>query len=357
MPISAVDTINLAFQHARRQLLEPFRFGQWIRLAFVGLLAGELGSGGNFNFNRMNTTSSGGHPMGDIIPKIDPSILIPLITILVLSGLVFVIVMAYISSVMRFVLFDSILAKECHIRAGWNRRQGEGWRLFLWQLAVLFITFAAAMLLIGLPVAFAFGMGWFNHPREHLAPLILGGIFIFGLFLIFMIGAALVHVLTKDFVVPQMALEGIGAVEGWRRLLPVLQAEQKGYFLYVLMKIVLAIGAGIIVGIVTIILGLILAIPVVGVIVAAVVAGKTAGLTWNAFTITAAIVVGLILLLVFFFFVSLISVPVIVFFPAYSIYFFAARYRPLSLVLYPPPPDTLPQPWSPPPFPSPQPAG
>jgi hypothetical protein len=36
--------------------------------------------------------------------------------------------------------------------------------------------------------------------------------------------------------------------------------------------------------------------------------------------------------------ISLISVPAIVFFPAYAIYFFAARYRPLSLVLYPPPP-------------------
>jgi hypothetical protein len=36
--------------------------------------------------------------------------------------------------------------------------------------------------------------------------------------------------------------------------------------------------------------------------------------------------------------ISLISVPVAVFFPAYAIYFFAARYRTLSMVLYPPPP-------------------
>jgi hypothetical protein len=39
---------------------------------------------------------------------------------------------------------------------------------------------------------------------------------------------------------------------------------------------------------------------------------------------------------------ALIAVPAIVFFPAYSIYFFAARYRPLSLVLYPPPPQAPP---------------
>jgi hypothetical protein len=36
--------------------------------------------------------------------------------------------------------------------------------------------------------------------------------------------------------------------------------------------------------------------------------------------------------------VSLISVPVIVFFPAYSIYFFAARYPLLAKLVYPSPP-------------------
>ena len=50
LPISAVDTITLAFQHTKRQLIQPFRFWQWTRLAFVGLLAGEMGSGGSCNF-------------------------------------------------------------------------------------------------------------------------------------------------------------------------------------------------------------------------------------------------------------------------------------------------------------------
>jgi hypothetical protein len=112
---------------------------------------------------------------------------------------------------------------------------------------------------------------------------------------------------------------------------------------YVLMKIVLAIGAGIVIGIVSLILGLIVAIPAAVLGIIAVLTGKTAGMTWNVFTITIAIVVGCILLAVFFYLTSLIAVPAIVFFPAYAIYFFAARYRPLSLVLYPLPP---PQPGS-----------
>jgi hypothetical protein len=52
----------------------------------------------------------------------------------------------------------------------------------------------------------------------------------------------------------------------------------------------------------------------------------------------------------FLYVIALISVPVIVFFPAYSIYFFAARYPRLSAVLYPPPPAPQVLPGAPPPF-------
>lgn len=116
-----------------------------------------------------------------------------------------------------------------------------------------------------------------------------------------------------------------------------MQAEKGGYGLYVLMKIGLAIGAGIIVGIVSLILALVVAIPTALLGIVAVLTGKTAGLTWNALTITVAIVAGCVLLVAFMYLMALISVPAIVFFPAYAIYFFAARYRALSLVVYPPP--------------------
>jgi len=352
VPISAVDTITLAFQHAKRQLIQPFRFGQWTRLAIVGLLAGEMGSGGSFNFpSSFNPRhqSPSHHLLGQAFPKIDPALLGALIAVLMVTGLVFTIVMLYVSSVMRFILFDSVLAKDCHIRAGWSRRQAPGWNYFLWQLGFMVVTLVAAVLLFGVPAAFAWTLGWFSHPGEHLVALIVGGILMFFVAAAFFIAVAVVHVFTKDFVVPQMALEGIGPIEAWRRLWPMIQADNRGYAGYVGMKIVLAIGAGIVFGIVTLILALMLAIPAVAVAIAAVLTGKSAGLTWNVFTITAAVIAACILFVVFMYLIALISVPVIVFFPAYAIYFFAARYRALSLVLYPPPPAAPPQ--EPPPFP------
>lgn len=342
MPISAVDTITLAFQHTKRQLIQPFRFGQWSRLALVGLLAGEMGSGGSFhvpsNFNFPQHPGGSEHWLSAGFASIDPVLYAAMIAVLIITGLVFGILFTYISSVMRFILFDSVLAKECHIRQGWVRRQGPGWRYFLWQLCYMLATLAGLVVFVGIPAFFAYTKGWFHGPRQHLLGLVLGGTVVFFLLVIFLVVAGVVHVLTKDFVVPQMALEGKGVIEGWSGLWSMLQSEKSGYAAYIGMKIVLAIGAGIVIGLVSLVVGLLFAIPAAAVVIAAVVAGKSAGLGWNVFTITIAVVVACIMLAVFLYLLALISVPAIVFFPAYSIYFFAARYRALSLVLYPPPP-------------------
>jgi hypothetical protein len=165
-----------------------------------------------------------------------------------------------------------------------------------------------------------------------------------------------IQVFTKDFVIPQMALENLSAFEGWRRLWIMLQSEKGSYAGYGGMKFILAIGAAVGVGIVALIIIILLLIPFGGIGAIAVIAGKAAGFTWNVFTITAAIVAGSIFLLIVFYAVSLISVPVIVFFPAYSIYFFAARYPQLARVMYPPPPLTPPV-IAPPTPPMPEPIG
>lgn len=360
MPISAVDTISLAFQHTKRQLAQPFRFGQWWRLALVGLLAGELGSGGGCNFS---SPFRGGQQPAPGFPKIDPAILVGLIAVLAVTGIILLVIFTYLGSVMRFILFDSVLTRECRIRAGWSRRQDAGWKYFLWQLGLMFFIFGAMTILIGLPALFALANGWFRNPKAHLPALVLTGVVVLFFLLVAAAIISVVHVFTKDFVVPQMALEGVGAIEGWRRLWPMMQQELSGYAIYAVMKVLLAIAAGIVVGIATFLLIVVIAIPTVAMVLVAVTAGKTAGLTWNVFTVTIAIVVACVLLAIVMFLVSLLSVPVIVFFPAYAMYFFAARYRQLALALYPPQAPPLPAPGNipppePPPFtPNPAPAG
>jgi hypothetical protein len=343
-PISAVDAIHLAFQHAKQQLLQPFRFAQWARLALVGLLAGEMGSSSGYHSDF--DPASMHHRWGPVQflsavspPQFahHPTMPAGMIAFLVVFGFGLLVFFIYLNSVMRFILFDSVVAKQCLIRQGWIRRRRHGLRLFVWQILLTLATMSAFLVVIGIPVAHAWANGWFAHPRQHLLPLVLGGAVLFSVLVVVLAVSAVIHVMTKDFVVPQMALENISAIEGWQRLWLWLKAEKGSYAGYIGMKIALAIGASIILGIVAVIVLVLLLVPVGGIGISAVLAGKAAGLTWNLYTIWLAAVVGCLGLVVFVFAISLISVPGIVFFPAYSIYFLAPRYSPLASLLAPGP--------------------
>jgi hypothetical protein len=342
LPISAVDAINPAFEHTKQQLLKPFRINQWAKLALVGFLAGELSSSGCNTPSFPGLPQSGNKPhMGDLsglhLPHIDPATIALVITLVVVCALVIGLLFMYLNSMMRFVLFDSVITKKCEIRKSWRRRHSAGLRLFLWHILVAIVSWAILLVLIGIPALIGFSMGWFTDPGEHVAPLVLGGIFAFLVFSVVMIVSLVMIVFTKDFVVPQMALEDISAVEGWRRLLPMLKSDIGAYAAYIGMKIVLALGAAIMFGIITFIAFIIMLIPAGIIGVAAIVAGKAAGLTWTPVIIAWAVVAVLIAFLIMMYVVSFVSVPGIVFFPAYSLYFFAARYPALHAILYPAP--------------------
>ena len=215
-----------------------------------------------------------------------------LIAVLVVAGLVLLVLFLYVNSVMRFILFDSVVAKECRIRESWSRRQGPGRRYFVWQILLFLSWIAGLTILIGIPAGFAFWWAGCEDPKEHMIPLILGGMALFFMVMVFVVAQLLVHVMTKDFVVPQMALEGISAIEGWRRLWPQIKAEKGGYAGYIGMKIVMAIGAAVVLGVVSAIVMLLFLIPAGGLGAVAVIAGMAAGLTWNLYTITLAVVAG-----------------------------------------------------------------
>jgi hypothetical protein len=98
--------------------------------------------------------------------------------------------------------------------------------------------------------------------------------------------------------------------------------------------------------------------------VVAVIAGHAAGLGWNVTTVSLAVILGTVLMVILIYVIALVNVPATVFFPAFSIYFFAARYPRLDALLNPPapapelPPVLESPPPEPPPLPpSPEPIG
>jgi len=268
--------------------------------------------------------------------------------------------MLYISCVFRFVLFDSVLNDRCEFKGSWRRWEPRGRSYFYWHLVLSGISLVALSLMLGVPVLIAWRVGLFHHPGEHLAALILGGVALFFFLIAFIVVGAVIGLFAKDFCIPIMAMEEVGIVAAWRRLLPMLAAEKLAFAFYVLMKIVLAIANAIIVGMATLVILIVLIIPlgIAGVIIFFV--GKAMGLTFSIATICVLAAAGCILLACFLYLLALLNTPSMVFFQSYVLYFIGSRYPAVGTILFPPPPETpplhpldFPPPLEPPPEPAP----
>lgn len=341
-PLSAVECIGPAFEQTKRQLFVPFRFQRWARLALVCLITGEFTGGGGFsgNFNYPHPRSRGGNSFLSFRPFDWGHLFsfLPWIIAGVALVLLFILLWVYVASVYRFVLFDSVLHDRCELKGSWDRWEPYGRSYFFWCLCLFLAVWTGLLLLIGGSIFFAWRAGLFHHPREHLAPLILGGLMLLFVLFAFFVLSAVVALFAKDFCVPLMALEKLGVLDAWRRLLPMLGAEKLAFTGFVLMKIVLAMGSAIIFGIATLLALIAVAIPLVIAGVVLFFVGKAAGLAWNLATISIVVILGGIILTGILYLIALLSTPPMVFFQSYVLHFFGSRYPTLGTLVFPPPP-------------------
>lgn len=346
VPKSAADAISPAFERTKRLMIQPFRLATWSRLAFIAICTGEFANSG-WNGSSNFSLPSGGQPDNKLglaaFPDIEqwmkylPYILIGIVAVLCV-GLVWM----YVDSVFRFVLFDAVLRERYGIREGWRRWSEAGSSYFLWQVAFGLVELAVAGLVLGLPGWYIWKTKIYQHAETHLGTFLLLGLMVFTVGLVLLLVSLLVVLAARDFVVPVMAMENVGVMEGWRRVLPMVGAEKGAYTLYVLMKIVLSIGSAILFGIAGAIVFLVLLIPA-GIGAAAIfVAAKAAGLGWNTYTIAAAGALGILTLVAIFYVMGFVYAPGMVFFQAYTLYFLGRRYPALEAVLEPAPTAVVP---------------
>ncbi len=358
-PLSAVDAISPAFARTKRLLLQPFRFGFWVRLGLVALVTGESlsgGWGGSSGFNFPFPRGSGDN--GDkFLLLADPSweralAYIPWIIAGGIAVFALGLLWTYVSSVFRFILLDAVLNDRCRLGEGWRRWQSQGFSYFLWQIVLSVAMIASLAVLFGLPVLLAWRAGIFRQADQHVGLLVAGGVGLFFLFIAWVVLGALVALFAKDFVIPFMALEGLGVLAAWRRVLPLLRVEKMAYAGYVLMKIVLAVGSAVLFGIINVILFLVVFV-LLGLVGAGLfLAGKAAGLTWDAYTIGAVVVLGVAVLAGLLYLLAFVFVPAMVFFQSYTLHFLGSRYPLLDSLLHPPPPAAAPAAAAPAPSPA-----
>ncbi len=356
-PLSAVDAISPAFARTKRLLLQPFRFGFWARLGLVALVTGESLSGGWGGGSGFNFPRGSGDDGDKFLLLADPSweralAYLPWIIAGGIAVFALGLLWTYVSSVFRFVLLDAVLNDRCRLGEGWRRWHPQGFSYFLWQIGLSAAMIASLAVLFGLPVLLAWWAGIFRQADQHIGLLVVGGVGLFFLFIAWVVLGALVALFAKDFVIPFMALEGLGVLAAWRRVLPLLRVEKLAYAGYVLMKIVLAVGGAVLFGIINVILFLVVFV-LLGLVGAGLfLAGKAAGLTWDAYTIGAVVVLGVAVLAGLLYLIAFVFVPAMVFFQSYTLHVLGSRYPRLDSLLHPPPPAATPAAAAPAPCPA-----
>ena len=343
--LSAIDAFRPAFERLRIMLFRPFRFTIWLKIGFIGWVAGA--SFGGFNFNvpsfpgQQGGTGGGSKEAAQVLRTfLHEHLLLIVCAVAFLISLALLLI--YLSCRFRFILFDSVLQGDAQIGRGWRRYSRQGQQYLGFMVLFLVVLWVLLALIVGLPLWHAYKTGIFSGDNPFptlfriLVPVLLG-VFVLA------IVSAIVLSLANDFVVPLLALDEITLGDAWSVLTQMISAEPGAFAGYLGMKLVLSIAAGVFVGIAFILALLVLLIP--GVILAvagfamAKALGPVIGLLLAIIGVFAAVALVIVLSLV-------ATAPVAVFFTAYAFYFFGGRYPKLGGLLWPQPIPPPPSPFS-----------
>jgi hypothetical protein len=337
MPLlSAIGAIEPALQHAKSMLFRPFRFKTWLKIGFIGWLAG--GASGSFNLNVPAGPGGGGGNVGASVEQAARTWIhehMLFIVLIVVFSMIVALILMYVSCRFRFILFDTVLNQDPRISRGWTRYGAPALRFFGFLLGFFLILGATIIAAVGLPILRALQRGTFDS-KDPMAVLRLVLLIILAAFA-FAIIAAVIMSFANDFGVPLLALDDLSIGDAWRVLKQMVAAEPWTFAGYLGMKFVLSIAAGIAVGIPFFIVVLILAIPGVVVVLIGVAIAKALGPIAG---VILAVIAGLAALALILLLTMLAAAPVSVFFTAYSLNFLGGRYPRLGALLWPAPPPS-----------------
>lgn len=164
-----IDAVEVAYERTKRCLFEPFDFWKWVKLAIILMLVGGgSGHGGN-SFNSFSNSMDSGYGSGydsgyssdynplDSIGNAFDSMFSVAVMAIIAAVLFLVIIFMYISSVMEFVLVESLVSNSVKFWEYTRRFLGKGLQLFIIRIAVLLLSLLVLVVLV-LPFVLIFGM-------------------------------------------------------------------------------------------------------------------------------------------------------------------------------------------------------
>lgn len=283
--------------HRTKDLLWPFKWKVWLRLALIALFIGSGSSAPNFfqyQFNGNDITVG----TIDTFPSVAPAAVLGIIGVV----LAIIALWLFISATMQFAFVDMVSSGDIHIRRFFRDRLDKGVRLFVFEIVVAAVMLIAMVALI--LILFGSGEGHVSTKLMlvTLIPVTLVIAIIFGL----------ISLLTTDFVVPIMISEDCGVLKGWQRLASVITSRLWQTIVYVITRFVLGLVAAVVQMILAIIAMLVIAIPFV-------VIGILLFTLFQVPNLTLLLVLGIPYIIILVPVILLIAVPFATFFRYYAL--------------------------------------
>jgi hypothetical protein len=235
---SPVEALRAAFYDTLRLLFVPFLPGRWIRLCLIGLFLGGGTSTAAFHWSLSSLPSDFG--LGWRLESFQMFLAENawLLGVMVLVALAVGLSLLYIRALCRFALVDTILERRAALRMAARKHRALTRSYFRWLLGIL-VTMGLSFSTVVLLVRPYLSTTETSLTTSLLVAALLAGTVLAGLLL------AGFAALTDDLAVPVMVAERLPLAAAWRRLLGLARAEPISFVLYLLLRFVVAIGAGV----------------------------------------------------------------------------------------------------------------
>jgi hypothetical protein len=241
--ISVLEPIGAAFEKTTDILFHPFDLQKWFVLGFCAWLStfgdrGGGGGGGRFNVG-------GSHqPVRQELDQLKDGILEHLPVVISVAAVVFVLVVAIALVVMwlrsrgQFMFLHGVARNVGEVVEPWKRYAKQANSLFLFYIVLGLIGLMVTLLLV-VPLIITIATLAESDFQLLTPPAVFLSVgLVLGL-IGFIIAMTVVRVLTKDFVVPIMYLQGCSVTEGWKRFWPLCRSHLGTFALFILTLIVI----------------------------------------------------------------------------------------------------------------------
>jgi hypothetical protein len=252
------------------ELLFPFNLKYWMKLGLVSLLSSGTSFRGNSGSNYSAPSSDKDSTITtNAIASIPSKYGWGLIGLLVSIGLIFVLIMQFISSVFTFIFLDAVINKDYKIKQSWRKNKSKGLSFFGFRIITGLISLIVILAILSPILIQMYNMGLENFfTPENLWSMLgtflvsillfLTWIILFGIFMTFVV----------DFALPDMFKNNLKITRAMKNTFAKIKTQKYSSFVYILSKIVIAIALGIgtlialiPVSIVAVIIGAVIFIP------------------------------------------------------------------------------------------------